>query len=627
MMVQVVYIYCRIHSAVCCLLLFKKTMSLNAKFLKPKKTAEIDGVNKWLYNTDKIKISKIIYSWLRFQKCAPETEQVYNFDQLNHLKTLNEKMAVSNKYKKTFAINGVYQFEELDKKIFKNKSSLKLANVDSKVGFLLSKARVKDELLYFADISGGEGGFADYMFYRNGWCSKGFGITKRNNLDYKLDNFWCGVPYNFNVYYGSCDDGDVEKPDNANSFINYIKDATNGNGVDVVLSNGGGCFKYGESCDGLYISQAAIAVSILKVGGTALFKMHDITSKISIELLYILYKIFVKILIIKPETSKPTNSEVFIICDKLINHSMDEFLLFVQGCLYNEKEMQLISMVSPKVIKWDESFYSYITEVNNRLISEQITCLELAFDIYDDKLLPFTKNNLDEYITSWNAVGCRKKFEPRDPDLYIRDLLNVWDFNIFFSSIPNKFDDEDGDFIKNEKYWMVYETNLTCRFFMSSGTESWTFNGKEKKWYTVNLKLPRHTIFLGETEGDNVAIVDAIFLGGEDVRNLPFDERRIKCNTFSQAFNLNYKMMVPLSIIRPHLNYPPFKNMTLLFLRCLKPNLSFIEPEGNEMYDSSRNVVFDKTNLYNENLIFASFLSVYFCNIRTLNCPEINLFS
>ena len=38
------------------------------------------------------------------------------------------------------------------------------------------------DVLYFADICAGPGGFSEYILWRKKWHAKGFGITLKGNL-------------------------------------------------------------------------------------------------------------------------------------------------------------------------------------------------------------------------------------------------------------------------------------------------------------------------------------------------------------------------------------------------------------------------------------------------------------
>jgi len=69
--------------------------------------------------------------------------------------------------------------------------------------FSLQQPLVKDdELLYFADVCAGPGGFSEYVLYRKKWKAKGFGFTLRGENDFKLSEFYAGPPDSFQPFYG-----------------------------------------------------------------------------------------------------------------------------------------------------------------------------------------------------------------------------------------------------------------------------------------------------------------------------------------------------------------------------------------------------------------------------------------
>ena len=58
------------------------------------------------------------------------------------------------------------------------------------------------ELLYFADICAGPGGFSEYVLWRSKAEAKGFGMTLRGPCDFKLEDFFAGPAEMFEPYYG-----------------------------------------------------------------------------------------------------------------------------------------------------------------------------------------------------------------------------------------------------------------------------------------------------------------------------------------------------------------------------------------------------------------------------------------
>ncbi|XP_020717425.1 cap-specific mRNA (nucleoside-2'-O-)-methyltransferase 1 isoform X2 [Ceratitis capitata] len=117
-------------------------------------------------------------------------------------------------------------FETIRSSIFLNRAAVKMANIDSMCEYMFTNPKDKNgttllqnnELLYFADICAGPGGFSEYILYRKSWEAKGFGFTLRGPNDFKLDKFFAGSPESFHTYYGIRDDGNIFFKDNQDSF-------------------------------------------------------------------------------------------------------------------------------------------------------------------------------------------------------------------------------------------------------------------------------------------------------------------------------------------------------------------------------------------------------------------------
>ena len=59
-----------------------------------------------------------------------------------------------------------------------------------------------NELLYFADVCAGPGGFSEYVLWRKSWDAKGFGFTLKGNNDFKLEEFFSAHSELFEPHYG-----------------------------------------------------------------------------------------------------------------------------------------------------------------------------------------------------------------------------------------------------------------------------------------------------------------------------------------------------------------------------------------------------------------------------------------
>lgn len=134
-------------------------------------------------------------------------------------------------------------FETIRGNIFQNRAAVKMANMDSMFDFMFTnpvdeegKSLIgENDLLYFADVCAGPGGFSEYILYRKKWESKGFGFTLKGDNDFKLHDFFAGPSETFSPFYGINDDGNVYDPENIRSLEELVKDETE-SGVSCVMA-------------------------------------------------------------------------------------------------------------------------------------------------------------------------------------------------------------------------------------------------------------------------------------------------------------------------------------------------------------------------------------------------------
>eukprot|EP00731_Ephydatia_muelleri_P018469 Em0011g509a len=131
-------------------------------------------------------------------------------------------------------------YETIRGAIFQNRAAMKMANIDAVFDFMFTQAvklekpecPEQSELLYFADICAGPGGFSEYVLWRKKWHAKGFGFTLKDTpsgSDFKLDAFLVAPCETFEPHYGEGGvdgDGDVTKPNNLTAFKDYVLEHT-----------------------------------------------------------------------------------------------------------------------------------------------------------------------------------------------------------------------------------------------------------------------------------------------------------------------------------------------------------------------------------------------------------------
>ncbi|GBB83865.1 hypothetical protein RclHR1_10520003 [Rhizophagus clarus] len=221
-------------------------------------------------------------------------------------------------------------YEKVGNSIFMNRAAVKLACLDSLVGFASVKRYdpVKELVFWFADLCGGPGGFTEYLLWRkhSWWREKvlGWGITLKSGQDFEFNRFHREtMPIKcFKPYYGADGTGDLYKEENIIDFARIIKAGTKGDGVDLVTADGGFDVRGKEQYQEILLKQLILCQVVtmfmtLRKDGDFVLKLFDIFTPFTGGIVWILYRHFEKICIIKPLSSRPANSERYIICQKL----------------------------------------------------------------------------------------------------------------------------------------------------------------------------------------------------------------------------------------------------------------------------------------------------------------------
>ena len=292
-------------------------------------------------------------------------------------------------------------YETIRGAFFLNRAAVKMANIDRACNFMFTKpvGLGENELLYFADVCAGPGGFSEYVLWRKKWRAKGFGLTLKNENDFRLKDFYAGPCETFHPYYGPKENGDVFDPDNQEAFTNLIMQHTHGKGVHFMMSDGEFSTKGQENIQEilskqLYLCQCLIALMIVREGGDFVTKLFDLFTPFSAGLVYLLYLCFEEVCIFKPNSSRSANSERYLICKKKRGGTQDvvEYLKHVNRLLLNGGvNDDVLQLVSYNELKREKQFVQYLRASNNDLGRKQITALCKIAAFYADNTLVETK--------------------------------------------------------------------------------------------------------------------------------------------------------------------------------------------------------------------------------------------
>lgn len=228
-------------------------------------------------------------------------------------------------------------------------------------------------------IAEGPGGFIQYL-NDNKSVNDIYGITLIS--EDKNIPIWSYKLYNkANIHLLDGDGtGDICKYDNIMYFINNIGK----NSCDLITCDGGIDYsnnftnQESESYNFIY-NEILLALNLQTNGGTLILKIFDIFNTDTINLIYLLYNVYDIITICKPYTSRNTNSEKYLVCQK---YNYDKNIIDLLFDNFNNKKLNIYI---PKSFLDDLNYYNDVyCEIQNNNIQNVLNILK-SNNIYIDK--------------------------------------------------------------------------------------------------------------------------------------------------------------------------------------------------------------------------------------------------
>lgn len=311
--------------------------------------------------------------------------------------------------------NELNPFEKLGTSIFINRAGVKLGNIDAIIPLTGSRFTPlftynPSRILKFCDLAGGPGAFSQYIIYRYP-KSIGYGITLTDkNQSLNWNKKVLGKNYNF--FYGNEGKGNGDLLKFSDQFIEFVN--KNEDGIDLVTADAGieteTNFKNEEhNMTPLFLSQCFVALHVLKRGGNFVIKTFDTVLKISEHIIYLLSICFDKIAFIKPISSRPANSEKYLVCIGLKNNIEKEKNIFQESYIdyikYNKKISSLISDTSL-------NFKNWLKQNNNLILKNQYKTCSLISDVLSGQEIDKPEDyNLNKIFTLWALPDNKTKKE------------------------------------------------------------------------------------------------------------------------------------------------------------------------------------------------------------------------
>lgn len=335
-----------------------------------------------LLNVYKNKITKYYENkkWEKYKKI------IYKFENISKIKYnfLYNNRCISRGFYKLTEI--FYYFE---KKIFKNNPMNVLFLSEGPGGFYQAFIEKRHKLYpNVHSLPQAARAFAlrvtieDKSFYDNI-----YGITLTDDKNTSIPNW--NIPYNLkkyiNILYGKYRDGNLYNYQNIENIVNII----GLNSLDFITADGG--FDFSDNFNQqevssfkLLICQILCALLLQKEDGLFIIKIYDMFLD-TIKLIHILNIFYKDIYIIKPLSSRPANSEKYIICESFIIKDKE---------YYNN----IIEKIKNSIIKDDRTIILEFINYDKFLL-QQLVSYNLYYTINQINIIQQIIDNINEMNT------------------------------------------------------------------------------------------------------------------------------------------------------------------------------------------------------------------------------------
>lgn len=290
-----------------------------------------------------------------------------NWDRTKKFSNDYELIYISNKNNRK---NSISNYKPLSRSYFKLWEMIH--------DFDLLKEQQKLNIFCLAE---GPGGFMEAIIkFRNRADDSMFGITLKSvNKDIpgwvKAKKFI--QQNNINITYGYDGTGNLYNHLNIRSLKTVCS-----NKFDFITGDGGFDFsnnfnKQEEQSYRIIFCEIISALYLLEKNGTFICKIFDIHSEITLKYIYILYSHFENVYITKPYTSRPANSEKYIVCKnfKGVEPSFLE-MLFVYIEKWDSMKTNILSFIDIPT-----NFCHQVNLFNNLITMTQIKNIEYTITL------------------------------------------------------------------------------------------------------------------------------------------------------------------------------------------------------------------------------------------------------
>ncbi len=213
----------------------------------------------------------------------------------------------------------------------------------------------------------------------------------------------------FTTFYGPDNTGNLYT--NWKYFIDFVlKDKPEG--VDLTICNGKfttedtNILTHQEFLSvRLLLTQALIGIGCTKVNGNFIVKIFNIVTKISAQIVCILSQCFHNIIIFKPVSSYPDNSEKYLICIGREREIQSYYQLLVKA-IESYSDNTYLSTIFEETLPLN--FEQWLTQNNSLHINLQLEAMQNIHMYLEGNIPLIKKYNINKFLTIWNLPDTPK---------------------------------------------------------------------------------------------------------------------------------------------------------------------------------------------------------------------------
>lgn len=313
-------------------------------------------------------------------------------DNLEDCKLWDKTKKISNDFELVYLPNKKMKTSSVSKYEPLSRSYFKLWEIINDFNLISQTSPIK-----VAGLAEGPGGFIEAIVnYRKKFkdiClhDKIYGITLRS-LDKdipgwnKASNF-LKKNRHVEVSYGEDETGNIYKIANIKHFANLF---IGNNKADLVTADGGFDFstnfnKQEHSSLRIIFCEIVTALTIQKRGGSFVCKIYDSYTHMSISFLFLLQCLYEKVNITKPFTSRPANSEKYLVCQHFKGISPD-LLTRLHIIVGTWETIENMNEIIYQIIDFNiipKQFISFIDKYNTSYFNQQKNNIEKTLDFIE----------------------------------------------------------------------------------------------------------------------------------------------------------------------------------------------------------------------------------------------------